>query len=507
MKIFKIISTVILLFSWIGLRAQLNLGGHFYGEDALRYSQTKIFGTARVQGMGGSFTSIGADASNAANNPAGLGFYNRSELSVSPVFQSFGANAKYADSYASKNQSNMNIGQLALVMSNSASGSRKKRSAFAITYSKQLSLMNQFDYLGQNKRSSMMDFFAEKATMRGANSKTLDDEFNVNSASAATSTAMYYQAYMIDPISGSGAPYQKVEASLPVNQQGSVDGTGVQSQWNIAYGANFDDKTYLGFTIGFTKIANEVTTAHKEMFPNGNIFNAFEYSDNLYVRGGGLNLGVGAIVKLTDNINLGANITSPSWYTLSEVYNSKIKIDVQTDKIQPNFTTIKTDENQFNYNLSTPFKASGGFTFFLPNKAGMISADAEYVAFSSMKINDSEDKSWSADQNRTIKNNFKDVVNLKIGGEYRIQNFRMRLGAKFQPNPIKKTLNSLSNSQMLLTAGVGYRTAKYFVDLAGVSNSFQSAYTPYELANTQNYGSVAINNKFTSIVLSLGTFF
>ena len=38
-------------------------------------------GTARSQAMGGAFTALGADLSNTYINPAGLGFYNRSEFS------------------------------------------------------------------------------------------------------------------------------------------------------------------------------------------------------------------------------------------------------------------------------------------------------------------------------------------------------------------------------------------------------------------------------------------
>ena len=88
MKITKIIITSALILGGINAQAQLSLGGHFYGEDALRYSQSKISGSARMQGMGGGYTALGADATNAYSNPAGLGFYNRSELSITPVFNS-----------------------------------------------------------------------------------------------------------------------------------------------------------------------------------------------------------------------------------------------------------------------------------------------------------------------------------------------------------------------------------------------------------------------------------
>src|SRR5690606_22057012 len=54
-------------------------GGYF--EDALRYSQYRSTGSARVLGIGGTHTSIGGDVSNIHENPTGLGFFRLSEAS------------------------------------------------------------------------------------------------------------------------------------------------------------------------------------------------------------------------------------------------------------------------------------------------------------------------------------------------------------------------------------------------------------------------------------------
>ncbi|CAH0995461.1 hypothetical protein EMA8858_01584 [Emticicia aquatica] len=507
MKITRIFIASALILGGIKAQAQLSLGGHFYGEDAFKYSQSKIIGSARMQAMGGSYAALGADASNAYSNPAGLGFYNRSELSITPVFNSLNTSSLYTGSTSNSSTSNANIGQLGLIMSSNGQGTRKKRSSFAITYSKQTNLLTDFSYAGQNKRSSMMDYFAEKATRRGVDSGTLDGEFNTSTGTASTSTGMYYQAFMIDPVSGSGAPYTKIEKSLPVNQTGKNSSTGSQSQWNVAYGVNLDDKTYIGFSVGFVRLNYEYLGSHNEQFPQGKVFNGFAYTDDLNARGGGINLGVGTIVKVSENISLGANITSPSWISVTELYNSSITIDVKPNTIVTDYKTVSTDENEYTYNLKTPLKASGGATFFFPGKKGFITADAEYVGYSQMGISDPQDNTWSAEQKRAIKNFYKDAVNLKVGAEYRIENIRLRVGAKFMPDPYKQKVDNLDRSQMILTGGVGYRSSKFFVDIAGVFNKFTTAYTPYELANTQNYGSVNLNNSQKSFVISVGTFF
>ena len=56
----------------------------FYNE-ALRFSQRSFGGTARIIGLGGAQVSLGGDISSALSNPAGLGFYNKSEVVFSPA--------------------------------------------------------------------------------------------------------------------------------------------------------------------------------------------------------------------------------------------------------------------------------------------------------------------------------------------------------------------------------------------------------------------------------------
>ncbi len=207
MKLTRIFMASALLLGGIKAQAQLTLGGHFYGEDAFRYSQSKISGSARMQGMGGSYTSLGADASNAYSNPAGLGFYNRSELSITPIFNSINSSSLYAGSTSKASTSNANIGQLGLIMSSGGTNGRKKRSTFAVTYSKQVNLLSNFSYAGTNNKSSMGNYFTEKANSLNVSAKTLDDEFEETTATAYYPEGMYYWAYMIDPVAGNDTKY------------------------------------------------------------------------------------------------------------------------------------------------------------------------------------------------------------------------------------------------------------------------------------------------------------
>src|ERR1051325_11237572 len=52
-------------------------------DEALLFSRIGSGGSARIQAMGGSQVALGGDYSSAFSNPAGLGFFNRSEATFS----------------------------------------------------------------------------------------------------------------------------------------------------------------------------------------------------------------------------------------------------------------------------------------------------------------------------------------------------------------------------------------------------------------------------------------
>ena len=52
--------------------------------DALRYSKSDIVGTARFSAMAGAYGALGADFTTLSYNPAGIGFYQFSELTFTP---------------------------------------------------------------------------------------------------------------------------------------------------------------------------------------------------------------------------------------------------------------------------------------------------------------------------------------------------------------------------------------------------------------------------------------
>lgn len=485
--------------------AQLSLNGHFYGEDALRFYSYGNYGSARTQGMGGAFTALGGDLSSSYINPAGLGFYNKSEFTISPIFTTTNTASNYIGNSRKLSASNMGIGQIGAVFSNRGVGTRKKRSAWSISYNTLANFNNDFSYSGSNKRSSISDYFAERATQRGISSEALNDEFNATTRLAMNTTSLVYQAFLIDPVEGGG--YMASELSTPVNQKGNVSESGNLGQINLGYGINYDDKTYVGASLGIQNLNYTQLTDLTEQFPNGQIFNGFTFGDELFVKGTGINLNVGVIMKVSNNIRFGANITSPTSMRVNETYTSYIAYDQKPNTFESDEQELSTIPNDFKYRISSPLRANLGTSIFLPKKLGVVSIEAEYVGYNMMNIKDKEDNKWSTDQKRGIQSEFKDVVNIKVGSELRFGVARLRAGLNFLGDPRKNSDAFNTSSTLIGTLGAGIRNNRFFADVSYSRISRDFAFTPYNLSTETDFESATLNQSKGIVGISFGTFF
>ena len=117
-----------------------------YYNDALLFSRTNFGGTARMQAIGGAQVSLGGDISSAQSNPAGLGFYNRSEFSFTPGL-SFQKSKASLDGGLNQEtfSAQMDISNLGLVFNNKGDGSIKSWS-FGISVNKVNDFNREVEY-------------------------------------------------------------------------------------------------------------------------------------------------------------------------------------------------------------------------------------------------------------------------------------------------------------------------------------------------------------------------
>src|SRR4051812_9984565 len=85
---------LIFIFFGINVMAQSPSG---YVFDAANFSKTTSGGTARFQGLAGAGTALGADLTSASLNPAGLGFYRKSDVSFTGGLGFINSSSLYLD--------------------------------------------------------------------------------------------------------------------------------------------------------------------------------------------------------------------------------------------------------------------------------------------------------------------------------------------------------------------------------------------------------------------------
>ncbi len=511
--------------------------GQDYSGDAFRYSEQPISGTARFQGLGGNHAALGGDASNTWGNPAGLGFYNRSEISISPSVRLLNSSASYLGQTSNADKSFPFVGSASAIFGgrpNSREGGRPRRTVWGISYSRQASLGNNFVAQGTNNRSSVVDSYIENAN--GTTSANLSRQYDGTNAfpityndgyTVAGLTAAAYHNYLINPYPQDTLSYFRYDNTVPVNQRASFSSTGAVSQWGVSVASNFNDKFYIGGTLGLSHSRYNYTSVISEQYVGGRIFRGMQENTDYSVTGNGINLSVGAIYKVDQNLQLGLTVQSPTWTTRSyqETTNQSQTIDpIGIPELQngkpvlyvPDNKTVTVEPQDFDFSVSTPLRLSGGITYFL-GKSGFLTGTVEYVNYAGMRVGTnynqdaSDNQYFKQSQTSNVKSIYQNTVNFRLGGEFRAGIFRARIGGAYLPSAYKSAFDVLARNgdrnTILYSAGLGVRNTKFFVDLAGVYYTTKTSYTPYYLINASDYASALVTNKNTNLTLSVGAFF
>ncbi len=517
------------------------------------YSSPTATGTARFQAIGGNHSALGADVSSASGNPAGLGFYTRSEFSFTPGYQSTSNSSVYAvepSRTTNANVNNFNIANIGVIFAGQEPRFRDGwRGTFGISYSRQNTLYNNIQFSASGATSSITDSYAESVNRQiqsgGITQSSLLSELNNYGPNSFSGTApLYYWGYLINAVNNTNSPFIGTESNSKVNQSYDFQSTGRVSQWTLAYGGTANEHFYIGGNIGLPSYRYETVKTFTENYQTYQEIKSFSETRLLTASGSGFNLTLGAIYKPSDIVRLGLTVVTPTWYDVDESSSTSANVNVDPTKgvdlgktpdnailnrltgigykitqnadknyyitSIPRLSTITYDDN---YQIRTPFKVSGGAAVFFKKK-GFISADVEYVAYRGMNLSttfiDSPIQDDLDNGNDNIKLFYNNVLNLKVGGEYRMGMMSLRGGVSYYQNPYSSNFdrtNTINRAQMMYSAGIGYRTDAFYVDLTGLYGSTQQSVTPYRLANSTDYASAKVDNSFVKGVVSFGVFF
>jgi hypothetical protein len=469
-----------------------------YEEDALRFSQNFIGGTARIIGMAGAQQALGADISSLTGNPAGLGFYRKSDFSISPTLRFNTTESSVYNTLSSERRDNFNIGSVgfSIAQVNQDYTGRERQQgwvsqSFAFSYSRKNNYYEDRYFQGNNvNNGSITQYFAQLANA-GDTASIFDGNIN-------TIEDMAWNGYMIDYDSTSTF----IGLSSGNNTQSQIDRIeGSQNEWSFGFGANYSNKLYLGASLGISSVRYEQTTKFNESKINDPTYNLqdVQLNERLNVEGNSVNFRIGTIFRPIDLIRIGLSLQSPDYYNFDERFST----DASSRANGTGYSFSPLDYF-FQYRLRTPFKYQGGLAFFL-NKYAIISGDVEFMDYSSNRLSaQGINSDFGPQENANMNNLYQNTMNYRLGAELKFGDLALRAGYANYGDPYRNP--SYDQSRQFITAGLGYRYINYYVDFAFSNQQYTSKYSPYFL-DAGNEPVVTTTHTINSLILTLGTRF
>jgi hypothetical protein len=478
--------------------------------SALRYSDLTFGGTARGMGLAGAVGSLGADITDLSVNPAGLGLYRSSEVEITPSLFTIGDATNYFGTSSNTSESKLDIenfgvvfthqvgqsyhrygryGRRAAPSTNTNNTSKWKTTSFAIAYNRLNNFNENFYYQGTNPNNSITDSWAQELNANGGTppSQALND-FPFDAGLA-------YEDYLVNPY-GTDSAFSGTRPSGGVTQTESDQITGSQNEFDISFGANYNDKLFLGVTLGIPTINYNVNTNYSEVavsnssVSDGN-FQSLNYQQQLSTTGTGINAKFGVIYKVNDYLRLGIAAHTPTWYSLQDNYSSLLTSDIDSAGTI-NYYGIESPLGSYSYDLVTPWRLIGSATILF-KQYGFISADYEYVDYTQAyyEFNNpgsTSDITVQNQLNQQITAMFAPASIFRVGAEFAYDIFRIRGGFAYYGSPYQAGQAGPGGDQTQenITGGVGLRLDHVFIDAAYVYSMANSTYYPYVVDPTQS---------------------
>ena len=509
-----LVSIGLLLFNFSG-NAQLIPGASGYDEVTLLSAYSDPGGSTRMIGIGGAQNALGGDIGSVMANPAGLGFYNRSEFSFTPSFSFRDVRAKFDQTGFDDFTSRFSFSNIGFVFNNTRdniSSGAWRGGSFGISLSKLADFNSSFHWEGIHS-SSILDLFASMA--HGQTPSQLPDQ---------ALHAFAYKAYLISPMSfyedgGAENEYAPIVFSdqFPVQSE-TVDTRGSHYQLTFGYGGNFSDKFYFGANIGMGMLRYQAIKKYNEYFniSSGDVIYPDEYpevdftiDEVMELNGIGINGSLGIIYRPNNIIRLGASITSPTFYNFRDERTGDLFVDYGQwfeDEYYDDYeingvvvpdTAIYSDLILSNYSVRTPTKLSGGVAVFF-GKSGFLSADIDYLNYGGSRFSSRDFETGGV--NTDINNFYQNTINYRVGGEYRVNIFRLRAGYAVSGDPYAS--NTYDRTKTTISGGAGIRLQSFFFDLAYQHSDFSNVYYPYDGGF---FGApIEVNNKVANLSATVG---
>ena len=398
-------------------------------DDACQFSQTYYQGTAKALGMGNALGAVGGDMTSVSINPAGMGIYRSSELTMTLGLVDNYHSSNYYDNQTHANKMRVSIPNLGYIWTKQRSNFRPLRyTQFGIVFNRLNDYNSHTFAKGINPSSSLIDSYLGK--IDGYSENDIQNVFPYDIYPA-------WSTYLIDIYQDEQGDYY----SSPVPQGGIWQSQknkfkGRSEEWTLAWSANYSDKFFIGASFGIEHIKRVGSRVFEESMPdNANristIFNNWSFNEDISSVAWGINGKLGFIWHTSPCLRLGAAFHSPAIYNFNESWQTETESQINWAK-----NKYISPESNYEYLFIQPLKWVGSMAFVV-GQSGIISIDAEYTNYSAARfITAFGDDYDYTPKNDEIKESFGRTLNFRFGNEWRLQNSYLRLGAGYYGSPL-----------------------------------------------------------------------
>lgn len=501
-----------------------------------KFAENSLTGTARYVGMGGAMEALGADISTMSSNPAGIGLFRKSMVSLSAgVIAQPDADTQFGFDHTTISfngkKSVPSFDQIGFVWAGGDNSAGVKINAGfnfhkSTNFSQILTAANYLNGASQTKWASAKTAYA----------KDLDKKYGKDAGDQVWSAVdANYNKLMGTDDQGNQATYDGKSFLFGQYQKGYI---GV---YDFNLSLSFNNRVWVGFTIGL----HDVHYRNNSYYTENYVADKEAYGsawESQRITGTGYDAKLGVIFRpVADSpFRIGAYVNSPVFYDLSlsgtadlELADKNIVDDQGNYAVGSNSNSVDLD-----YRLNTPWKAGVSLGHTVGNYLAL-GATYEYAWYDHMdnRVKDGgyydswygdyyETSSSDAAMNDHTKHSLQGVSALKLGLEYKpIPLMSLRLGYNYVSPMFKETADrdqTIASQGTIyststdytnwkatnrVTAGIGFNYQGLFFDVAYQYSCQKGDFYPFaawENAGAKAAPATSVDNNRHQVLMTVG---
>lgn len=476
--------------------AVLDHDGVTAGEMA-QMSQTQALGTARSMALGGAFTSLGADLASMSINPAGLGMYRRSEITLTPMMTFQSSETAGTMSYAKNGKNRFSMANIGAALNTYEGTGTLTSFTIGIGLNRIADFNSRYSFKtdtpyggGEVLAPTIADLFGQQLGQAGI-FPDRDGRLGYNNVNPYFwPAALGYNGFMIsrlfdtDPQTQEQIPYYTpdcIGSNASILHYMDVVHSGSINEFTLSAGANLNNIVYIGATIGIQSVYRSTGVYYGEdyRYENGPaassagdlIETQLDYAD-LYQKsvldGSGVNFKLGVIVRPVESLRIGMAFHTPTYYALERSYRGDITSQMYNNatgqtEINYDATPYQDDTGGNSWCFTSPARLLFGISYTFANY-GLVSVDYQRDWYNSIRMKNTPDgfDIYPEDYKAEFKQAFRGTSTIRAGIEVKpLPILALRIGAGY-------TDSMLENRESYNERPLSYET-RYFTAGAGIA--------------------------------------